>query len=805
MLQDILHALRQLRLNPAFFAIAICVIALGIGANTAMFSVIDAVILKPLPYANPDRLVMLWETRPDRGFANNVVSAANYLDWRVRTTSFDAMSAMVFRTASLTGIGEPEQVRSQFIGEDFFPMLGFAMAHGRSFTQDECKPGAAAAAILSDALWRRKFSADSSILGRTVRLNNDSVTVVGIAPPRILTLGDRPPDLWQALRIRGVNDNGTRAGGRNYSVLARLKPGVSVAQADIEIRAIAKQLEQEDLQFNANWSARAVPLAAEMYGKVQAPLFVLLGAVALILLIACANVANLLLTRAAGRRREIAIRAALGAGSGRLARQMLTESLTLAAAGGALGVALAYGLLEALKRFGPPDVRRLDRATLDGAVLLVTAGATVVTGLLLGLAPAMLAARRTLANSLREGGRGSSAGTRTNHLRDAFTVAQIALSLVLLVGAGLLVRSFARLIAVEPGFRTDHVLTMNLSLPGARYRDQKGVQFFADLGRRVRALPGVVNASTITFLPFKGGGSGTYFWKAENPKPAPGQEPVTDVRMVQPAYFETMNIPLRQGRTFSEGDNDPKAPLRFVINDTLARQMYPNERPIGKRLVVLMKNVNPPGEVIGVVGDIKHDSLSDKARPMVYYPQAHLSFGFGTLVVQTRVEPLSLARAVTDVAHQMDSELPVSEVGTMQRWVDESLSRTKFQTALLAGFAGLALVLAALGIYGVMSYGVAQRMHEIGVRIALGAQRGQVARMILSRALILTFTGLTLGLAGAFALGRYLKALLFEIEPADPVTLTSVTFVLLSAALLAALVPAARATKVDPMVVLRDE
>jgi putative ABC transport system permease protein len=804
MLQNMMHALRQLRLNPAFFAIAISVIALGIGANTAMFSVIDAVILKQLPYANPERLVMLWETRPDRGFANNVVSSANYLDWRARANSFDAMSAMVFRTANLTGRGEAEEVRAQFVGEDFFPMLGIAMAHGRTFTQDECKPGAPAAAILSDALWRRKFSADSSILGRTVRLNTDSVTVVGIAPPRILTLGDRPPDLWQAVRMRGFNDNGTRAGGRNFSVLARLKPGVSVAQADAEIRAIAKQLEREYPQFNANWSARAVPLTAEMYGKVQTPLFVLLGAVMLILLIACANVANLLLTRAAGRQREIAIRAALGAGRGRLARQMLTESLTLAAAGGALGVALAYGLLEILKRFGPPDVRRLDRAVLDGTVLLVTAGTTLITGLLLGLAPAMLAARRALANSLREGGRGSSS-TRTNRLRDAFTVAQIALSLVLLVGAGLLVRSFARLIAVEPGFRTDNVLTMNLSLPGARYRDQKGVQFFADFSRRVRALPGVVNASTITYLPFKGIGSATYFWKAESPKPAPGQEPVTDVRMVQPAYFETMNIPLRQGRTFSEKDNDPKAPLRFVINDAMARQMYSNESPIGKRLVVLMKNENPPGEIIGVVGNVKHDSLSDKIRPGVYYPQAHLSFGFGTLVVQTRVEPLSLARAVTDVAHQMDPELPLSEVGTMQRWVDESLSRTKFQTALLASFAGLALVLAALGIYGVMSYGVAQRTHEIGVRMALGAQQGQVARMILSRALILTFTGLTLGLAGAFALGRYLKTLLFEIEPADPVTLTTVTFVLLGTALLAAMVPAARATKVDPMVVLRYE
>src|SRR5262249_21085837 len=311
---------------------------------------------------------------------------------------------------SLTGSGEPEQVRTQLIAEDFFPMLGLPMAYGRSFTQDECKPGAPATAILSDSIWRRKFSADPSIIGRTIRLSGSAVTVVGIAPPRILTLGDRPPDLWVALRARGVNDNGTRAGGRNFSVLARLKPGVSVAQADVEIRALAKQLEREYPQFNANWSARAVPLTAEIYGRVETPLFVLLGAVALILLIACANVANLLLTRAAGRQREIAIRAALGAGNGRLARQMLTESLTLAAASGALGVLLAYGLVEALKRFGPPDVRRLDRATLDGAVLLVTAGATVVTGLVLGLAPAMLAARRALADSLREGGRGASSG-----------------------------------------------------------------------------------------------------------------------------------------------------------------------------------------------------------------------------------------------------------------------------------------------------------------------------------------------------------------------------------------------------------
>jgi putative ABC transport system permease protein len=434
-----------------------------------------------------------------------------------------------------------------------------------------------------------------------------------------------------------------------------------------------------------------------------------------------------------------------------------------------------------------------------------TVGLIFVTGILLGLAPALASARRALSSGLREGGRGSTGSARMNRLRDVFTVAEVAFSLMLLVGAGLLLRSFARLTAVEPGFRTDHLLTANISLPGARYRDQKDVQFFSELGRRVRALPGVVDASTITFLPFKGMGSGTYFWRDDKPKPAPGQEPVTDVRMVQARYFETMNIPLRRGRTFREVDNDPRTPLRFVVNDTMARQMFPNEDPIGRRLVVQMRNENPPGEIIGVVGDIRHGSLADKVRPMVYYPQAHLSFGFGTLVVHASVDPLSLARPVTDVVHELDPELPVSEVGTMQRWVDQSLSGRRFQTGLLAVFAALALVLALLGIYGVMSYGVAQRTHEIGVRMALGAQRGHITRMILFRGFTLTFIGLALGLAGAFVLGRYLETLLYEIKPADPLTLVSVTLLLIIVGLLAAFFPAQRAAKVDPMVALRYE
>lgn len=799
MRQDFLHALRLFRLNPGFAAMVIAIVALGIGANTAMFSIIDAVVLKPLPFAEPERLTILWETRPDRGFANNVVSGSNYLQWRERNKSFDAMSAMAFRTATLGGVGDPEQVRSQLVGDEFFPMLGVRMAMGRGFTAAETKVGGEPVVILGDTLWRRKFGADPAVVGKTIRVNGEAATVIGVAPAGMLTISDKPPELWQPLRIPPGSS------GRNFVVLARLRPGVRVEQADVEVRGMAKQLAAEFPQFNANWSAKAVPLDVEMYGKVQAPLFVLLGAVGMILLIACANVGNLMLARALGRQREMAIRAALGAGQGRLIRQSLLESLSLSAVGGFAGIGLAYLLIGAARQFGPEELRRLDRASIDGTVLLFTVAIVLVTGLLLGLAPALLAGRRSLGMAMRDGGRGASSGRQAGLLRDVFTVAQVAMALMLLVGAGLLLRSFAKVTAVEPGFRTDHVLTMNLSTPGTRYRDGQGERFFAQLRREVSTLPGVEDASVITFLPFKGSGSGTYFWRAERGQPAAGQEPVTDVRMVQPRYFETMRIPLRQGRTFVEADNDSKAPLRFMINESMARQMFPGEDPVGRRLVVQMARVNPPGEIVGVVGDVKHGSLTDKVRPMVYYPQAQLFFGFGTLVVASSGEPLSLAKAVTDVVRRLDAEMPVSEVGTMQRWVDESLQRTRFQTGLLAVFAALALALAVLGIYAVMSYGVGQRTKEIGIRMALGAGRGRVAGMILSRGLVLGLIGAVLGLGGAGLLGRYLKTLLFEIEPGDPVTRAAVTVLILVVAVVAALAPAGRATKVDPMVVLRYE
>ena len=806
MLREIRHALRILFMNPGFTAVAVAAIALGIGANTAIFSIVRAVILEPLPFVEPGRLVMVWETRPDFGRFRNVVSDANFLDWRSRSQVFDAMSPVFFRTAAVIGGGEPEEVRVESVGEDFFPMLGIPLQIGRAFTAEECKPGAPTVAILSDAYWRSRFSADPRITDRAIRIGVDSVSIIGVAAVGAMTIGDHTPALWRNARVGATYPDGRRSAGRNMTVLARLRRGISLEEANRHMVTVARGLEQEFPEFNSNWSACVTPLVDEFTGKAKTPLLILLGAVVCVLLIACANVANLLLARMASRGRELAVRVSLGATRAALARQLLAETMTIAAIGSAVGVAIGWWLLQMLREIGPGELRRLGRATLDPSVLVFTLGLTLLTGLLLGIAPALTAVRGSASLAMRDGGRVATLGSRANRLRDTFTVAQVALSLMLLAGAGLLLKSFVRLTAVQPGFRPERVLTATLSLPGNKYRDQKGVQFFGELNRRVRALPGVVNASNITFLPFKGPGSGTYYWRDDKPKPASGQEPVTDVRMVQPRYFETMNIPLLRGRTFTDADNDPSSPLRFVITESVAKILFPGEDPIGRRIVVQMRSQNPPGEIIGMTADIKDGALDNKlAAPFVYYPQSHLFFGFGTLVVRVQGDPLAMSRPITKLVHELDPELAVADVVQMQQWIDKSLERPRFQTRLLTAFAAVALLLAVIGIYGVMSYGVAQRRHEIGIRLALGAQKGNIGRMILARAARLCVIGLMAGSAGALALGRYLETLLFDVKPSDPATLALVATLLLCVAVAASYIPAHRAANLDPLECLRVE
>lgn len=801
-LQDIRHAFRLLRLNPGFSLIAILTMALGIGANTALFSVIDAVILKPLPFTNPDRLVMLWDA--SRDFTTNVVSPANYLDWKARNTVFDAMSPVIAGTESLSGVGEPEEIQIQRIGEQYFPLLGIRTTNGRSFTVDDTKQGSTEVAILSNSLWRRKYSSDPSIVGKAITVGGLATTVIGIAPAGLMAIGDRRPEIWLPARLLYNSTNGVRNSGHFMLVIARLKPGISTGSAQAEMKRIASQLEREYPESNTNWTATVQPLADAAYGDVRTPLWILFGAVGCVLLIACSNVANLLLTRAVGRSRELAIRLSVGASQARIIRQLLIEGTTLAALGGIFGLLLAVWLIEGIKLWDPSGIRRLETASLDLRVLVFTLAATMIAGLLLGLVPAFSSARQALAVDLRDGGR-STTGTSIQRFRDAFTIAQIALSLILLCGGGLLIRSFTRLISVNPGFDAENVLTMELNLPDTRYREQvKQVDFFRRLNERMHQLPGVRSASVITGIPFSGRGFSTYFSVDGRPAPAPGQEPIADVRMIHPGYFETMKIPLKRGRLLSESDNRPESPLVYIVNETTARVMFPNEDPIGKRLIVQAQQ-NKPGEIIGVVGDIRPNGLDSKIRSMMYCSQAKLSFGFASLVIRTSVPPETLTQPVKAVVHDLDPELPISEVRTMQGWIDQSVARPKFQTTLLTAFAGLALLLAVIGIYGVMSYSVTQRLHEIGIRLALGAKPSDVRQLVLSKGLRLAAAGIAIGLVGALLTGKWIEKLLFEIKPADPLVLCAVSATLLLAAFTASSFPARRATKVDPMVALRHD
>jgi putative ABC transport system permease protein len=806
--QDLKYGARMLAKSPGFTAVAVIALALGIGANTAIFSVVNAVLLRSLPFQNPDRLVMVWENNRPRGRDQNVISPANYLDWQDQNSVFEQMAAMFDSRTNLTNVDDPEELPFQVVTTNFFDLLGVNAALGRAFVAEESERGHDNVAVLSHGLWRRRFGGDPGLIGKTIKLSGEDFTVIGVMPPDFQfvvksgSLTGKQPEVWAPLTL---SPNSRVRRGRFMSAIARLKPGVTLAQAQAEMDSIAGNLEQQYPNFNTGWGVKLVPLQDQLSGAIRTPLLVLLGAVAFVLLIACANVANLLLARSASRQKEIAIRMALGARRGRIIRQLLTEATILAAVGGALGLLLAMWGVDALVALTPKDLLVMANVGVDYRVLGFTLGVALLTGLLFGLAPALEASRPNLNETLKESGRSSASGGRSHRLRDMFVVLEIALALVLLIGSGLLIRSFGRLRAEDPGFDSSNLLTVRLLLPNAKYsQDTQRIAFFQQLVQRVQSLPGVRSAGAISFLPFTGLGAATRFDLEGRPAPAKGQEPTGDVRVVDGGYFQTMRIPLLKGRFFTEREQTQESHV-VIINEAMARDLYPGEDPIGKRVTISMKEKNEPSEIIGVVRDVKHVGLETPARAMTYWPHPELAYSAMTVIVRTDSNPLALAEAVRREVLVLDKDQPIADVRTMEQVLSDSVARARFSTMLPGIFAGVALLLAAVGIFGVMSYTVSERTHELGLRMALGAQASDVLKLVVRQGMTLALVGVAFGLGAAFALTRVLAGLLYGVSATDPVTFACIAVALASVALVACYLPARRATKVDPMVALRYE
>ena len=806
--QDIRYGVRMLVKHKAFTSVAVITLALGIGANTAIFSVVNELLLSPLPYRNAEQIVMLWEVTPE-GRHQNTTSRANYRSWRAQSTSYQDIAAFTDQRLNLTGGGDPEELSVQLATPEIFNVLGVEPLLGRTFRPEDGTNRNVA--VLSYGLWQRRFGGQSNIVGQQLTLSGLKFTVIGVMPPsfefhiKSRSGTGRPAELWSILPMptgAGANER-----GRFLSVVGRLKDGVTASNAAAELRTIATRLSDEAPEFNKNYTAEVLPLRDQFFGSVRRPLWLMLGAVGFVLLIACANVANLLLSLATSREKEIAVRAALGARRFRIVRQLLTESLLLALLGSALGLGFAYLGIKALVLISPRDLMILQGVGLNLTVLAWTLGVSVLTGIVFGLAPALHVSRLNLNDSLKEGGKsesGQAGGSR--RLRSALVVSEIALAVVLLASAGLLIRSFIRLQQVDRGFETDNLLTMVVRVPDARYReDIQFVNFFSEVLERTRHLPTVRSAGMVNYLPLYGGlGSATGFKIEGRPEPPPGQGPSTDVRVADAGYFQTMGIPLLRGRNFS--DSEQREPKHVIlINEALARKHFAGEDPIGQRLDVAMFDKPQPAEIIGVVGNVRYDSLIDESPPAVYFPHPDLTYAFMTLVVRTEGEPTSIAPAVQREIRALDPNQPVSDVRTMNQVMADWVSRSRFNTLLLGLFAGLATLLSAVGIFGVMNYSVALRTREIGLRLAIGAQPRQVLLLVLRQGLLLTGVGVVLGLAAAFALTRLLSGLLFGVEAVDVTTFASISFLLIVVSLLACYLPARRAMRIDPLRALRYE
>ncbi len=811
-IQDIRYALRQLKKSPGFAAVAVVTLALGIGANTAIFSVVNGVLLRPLAFKDPARLVRVWHTPPAKSFPGMTtfsVSAANYLDWRRENHVFDDMAIYTYHGFALTGSDKPEQVDAGAVSASFFPTLGVQPMLGRVFSEEEDQPGRSNVLVLSYRFWQEHFGSSREIVGRNITMDGQSYLVAGVMPASF-----RFPDFAQVWTPMGWTDQERAVRGEHhYGVFARLKNGVQVPQAQAEMNTISSRLEQLYPEDDKGWGALIVPLRDDLVGDVRPALLVLLGAVSFVLLIACVNVANLMLAKAFARQKEIAIRTAMGASSARVLRQMLTETVLLAIAGGALGLSCAsYGIHLIVAFLGDKLPHQVD-VGLDPRVLLFTALISLLTGIAAGALPALRLARANVSQALKQGLGRTDTDSGGNRTRKILVVGEVALSLVLLFGAGLMIRSFWQLERVNPGFDARGVLTMTVSVARAKFPSPtQEIGFIDRVLQRVRALPGVESAGVIDDIPLGGDRSHQPIAIEGRPVLAMADQPEVDVCFVSAGYMHSLHVPLLRGRDFDEGDVAGR-PAAILISRAMAKQFWPGEDPIGKRLTMTFFP-DAVRTVVGVVGDVKMDTLDETdTAATIYMPIDQVSTpstggwnSFSTsLVVRSTTSPASMVSAVSGAVHEVDSEIPLRDIMTMDEVVSNSISQQRLNMLLLGAFGGLALLLAAIGIYSVLSYSVRQQVREIGIRLALGASLRDVLRMVLIEGARPTLLGVAIGVAGALALGRFVSSLIFDVKATDPLTFIAVAVLLVGISLLASIFPAYRATRVDPVVALRYE
>jgi putative ABC transport system permease protein len=802
--QDIRYGLRMMAKNPGFTAVAVLTLALGIGANTAIFSVVNAVLFRPLPYLNPDRLVGVWEGDVKQPAALYPASLPDFRDLKEQNRVFERVAAYAFNRFNITGKEGPDQTRAAIVTPDFFPVMGVKAVLGRTLSIEDDRDHVV---VLSDSIWHRRYGASSGVLGKTIVLNDEPYTIVGVMP-RSFHFPTPEIELWCSFAlIYGSAGNATIGDWINnrsvhgYQIVARLKQSVSLPQAASETSAIAERLAGAYPESNSDVTVRLVPLRKQILGDVQPALLVLLAAVGFILLIACANVANLMLARTSARDREIAVRRALGANQVRLLRQVLTESTLLSAVGGGAGLLLAYWGVDALLPLIPRDVPRLESVAVDRWALCFTLAISLLTGILFGLAPSLRARKLNLNESLREGGRGSAGHLRARRVRSLLVVGEIAVAVVLLVASGLLLKSFARLADVNPGFNPDHLLTMSVDLSLIHYRQpEQQIAFWGRVLQRIRALPGVTQAGACTSQPPAVIQRVDIFQIEGRPAPPRGKQPTALYLPMTPGYLEALGVPLFRGRLFTDADSQA-APSVAIINQTIAQQFFSGQDPLEQRIQL----AGVSRKIVGIVGDTKYEGLGAPADPQIYVPYAQSPFPGMYLFIRTTGDPLSVVSAAREAIQSVDPTEQPNRIKPMTELLSDSLAQPRFNTFLIGLFGGLAFILATIGVYGVINFDMAQRTNEIGIRVALGASPGNIFRLVVGQGLALALLGVLVGLAGAFAFTRYLQSLLFSVHSTDPAIYAGISALLTVVATAACLIPARRAMRVDPIVALRYE